>query len=699
MYNTTNGTLRFDDCLKLGRKISERPYVLPNPEILDVQAGAIPPTRTSAQIRDATNPEPATDSCLPTPPEHMDPPRSITAFSGKKVKLSEDLQLNDRLQGTITSLIEAGGGSLVTNLDQAHIYVCNYRAGSDYIKASQANKDVGNLGWLYYMITYNTWTNPMRRMMHYPRPREGIPNFKGYKISISSFTGEARVYLENLVKASGAEFTKTFKQDNTHLVTAHKQSEKCEAAEEWGVHVINHLWLEESYARCKEQTLTDPRYTYFPSRTNLGEILGQTEIDRDAIEKIFYPKNRKPKATRPIAQQDNVPASSALNSKPTSDPVARSSPLAEKKGRTKTTEVATPVASRRSGGKENETPSTTGSRGAKDRALSKLHDAAPDIAKFEKEMKRKGGVVHGGRREKEIEADDKTKSSKGRESTASKRSIDEVDGEETTDDDDSIGQPAVKNKKAKKDKLTPIKFRMLISKDDRWTNNPDKEAKDRIKLRELGLYITDDVKRVDLLCAPKIVRTKKFVSALACGPTIVGSSYLDYALRNNKLPPPEKHYLRDREFEKQHGFHLNEALERAKQNQKRLLRDWTLFCTPNVSGGFDTFKDIVVANGGVCQLWKGRATHVTAAKRSIDHANDTAESQNQQEDEGDVLYLISEPNRNEFPLWKSFRDLAAKHDMIPRIVRTEWLLFVAMAQYVHWDSDWELTEEAVDAMV
>src|SRR4051812_30269450 len=105
-------------------------------------------------------------------------------------------------------------------------------------------------------------------------------------------------------------------------------------------------------------------------------------------------------------------------------------------------------------------------------------------------------------------------------------------------------------------------------------------------MREIGLYITDDSRRVDLLCAPKIVRTRKFVSALACAPTVVSTSYLDYALKHNKLPPPEKHLLHDREFEKQHKFRLHEALERAKQNKNHLLRNWTIFCTEKVTGGF-----------------------------------------------------------------------------------------------------------------
>jgi hypothetical protein len=656
----------FDDCLKVGRRISERPYTLPDPEILNVEAGAIPSTRTSQQIRDATTPDPLND---PIPQSHSvgsESPRGIKAFAGKSVKLGDDLGLNSRLKGVITSMIKSGGGNVTTELEETDIYVCKYRDGSDYVKASQDGKDVGNLSWLYYLIAHDVWTNPMRRMLHYPRPRNGVPGFEKLKISISSYTGEARVYLENLVRATGAEFTKTFKQDNTHLVTAHKNSEKCDAAQEWGVSVVNHLWLEESYAKCKMLPIADNRYTFFPPRTNLGEILGQTEIDRSATERTFFPKHK--------------------SSKPTP-----SSPVTKTK-RTKTTEDAqTPLPSRHRDENETQTP---GSRGAKDRAMTKIHSAAEDVMQFEKEMKRKGGVVHGGRRRTEDEAESqaaaKTKKTKEKDSV-SKRAISEVEEEEESDDDTT--ELATKNKRAKKDKLAPIKHRMLVSKDERWTND-EKASKDKARLRELGLFITDDFKRVDLLCAPTVVRTKKFVAAMACGPTLVSSSYLDFAIKHNRLPPPEKHTLQAPDFEKEHGFRMSEAVERARQNKHRLLKDWTIFCTSSIAGGFDTYKDIIEANGGKCLDWKGKSTTATASKRLI-NSSAGEESQNQKEDEGDVLYLISDPDQKQFPNWVKFRQLAAKHDMIPRIVKTEWLLIVAMAQYVHWKKEWELTEDIV----
>ena len=665
----------FNDCLKVGGRVSERPYLLPDPEIMNVEAGPIPNTVTSA-IRDATDPEPAGPPASPPPP-HLAPATAIKAFHSKNVMLGADLNLNNPLKDVIASKIVAGGGSIVNAVGKADIYVCNYREGDDYVKASQAGKDVGNLSWLYYIMAHDTWTNPMRRMMHYPRPpAPGIGNFKNYKISISSYTGEARVYLENLVKALGAQFTRTFKQDNTHLITAHRNSEKCEAAEEWGIEIVNHLWLEDSYAECKEMPRTSDRYTFFPPRMNMGDILGAREIDREATRKMYFPAKRKQKESDAVS-----------NTRANTEGEAHT-PLVEKTARRTKSDVATPARDRLEG-KENDTPGTTGSRGAKDRALSNLHNQMEDVNKYQKEVKRKGGVIHGGRRRKEDEVTDKDKR-KNRDSVASKRSIDEVEADDATTEDES--DTAQKSKKARKGPMTPIKHRMLVSGDKRWHGEANQESKDKARLREIGLYVVDEPKKVDLLCAPKVVRTLKFVAALADGPQLVNSEYLDYAIKHNKLPDAKKYPLDDREFKKQHGINLSDAITRAKQNKHRLLKDFTIFCTEKAK--FDVYKDIVAANGGKCLKWDNRTTSVNASKRKIE-SQPKEVSQNLEEDEGDVLYLISEPQKSEIKLWSKFRELADRHDMVPRVVSTEWLLNVAMAQKIHWKPEWELHEEDV----
>ncbi|OJD37729.1 brct domain-containing protein [Diplodia corticola] len=696
----------FDDCLKLGKKIVEAPYQLPNPPILSRDPSLPIAHYPSEAIKDATNPDPQT---LPSPVSLSSPniPRSLQVFSGRKILLSPDLNIGPRIRTTIEELVKAGGGAIVNHVNRADIYVCPYRDGDDYISASQAGKDVGNLSWLYYLITYDLWTSPMRRLLHYPVPRNGVPGFEKYKISISNYVGEARVYLESLAKACGATFTRTFKQENTHLVTAHSQSEKCHAAQEWGIHLVNHMWLEESYAKCKEQSLTNPRYTHFPARTNLGEVVGQTQIDRDAVEKYFFkpanagtakrnahdPKGGKTEQLDTLTDKDAV--SSRLAHKSAGEELsAQTTPLVNKAKRGRSGGTNTGSSGRVGDEKENDTPST--GRGAKSKALSKLHDLAPDIAQYEKESKRRGGVIYGGKRIK----DDAENNSKTKETLAAKRSLEDEDDD---DEGDSVERGAKRKAKKAKAEDSGTGHFLMLSGDNRWVEKTKKEADDRNKLRALGIQVTQDPELVTILCAPKIVRTKKFVAALSNAPAVVSTKFLDYCLKERKVPAPEKFLLSDKEGERRQGIKLTESIARAEQNRRHLLSGWHIFVTEKVNGGFETYRDIITANGGSCLLWKGRPTTVPKRRQArLDAEGDTAMNSepvsddglevNRANDEGDILYLISSTEADDVKLWPKFRDLARKADMKPRIVKPDWILFVAMAQMINFDDRWELND-------
>ena len=474
---------RFDDCLKLGRRIDEGPYLLPDPEILRQPNGNAPRAADRQNVTGATHPDPS-GPLSPTPPPAAR--TNFNVFKNKKVMLASNLGIGSHLRGILEGLIVAGGGKIANQARKTDMYICKYRDGEDYKIAARSGKDVGNLAWLYYMITNNTWTSPMRRLLHYPVARDGLPGFKDLRISLSNYSGEARVYLENLILAAGAECTKTLKQDNTHLITAHTMSEKCAAAKDWGVHLVNHLWLEESYARWSIQSVTDLRYTHFPSRTNLGEVVGQTKMDRDALERNFFPpeedtemedpgEDPQPVQEKKYLAPQNVPQSSILD-------FTKDGPVNGKADGAAYTNGTTPRADKDirkmaeqekyrtpgparfiATGKENETPSTTGSRKSKDMAVTKLHNIAPDIALYEKEKKRVGGVVYGGRR----------KNDEDRVAHSRKRSIDEDSDTESSDGNDT--------KRARKG-LPPPAMHLLISGYKKWVNHPKVEDSDKVSL-------------------------------------------------------------------------------------------------------------------------------------------------------------------------------------------------------------------------
>ena len=410
--------------------------------------------------------------------------------------ISEDLNLGSRLRGIIEDLITGGEGHITNSVHNADIYVCHYREGRDYVFASRANIDVGNLSWLYHLITHNEWTSPFRRLLHYPIPKNGIEGFGDFRITLSNYGGEARIYLENLVLAAGGEFTKSMKQDNTHLITARKSSEKCQAAEEWNINMVNHLWLEESYAKCQVQTLTDPRYNHFPPRTNLGEIIGQTQLDTDVLRLLYFPQDPTPSPSDPKTLRKPVVRKPDLNTsgetetdeeeeelpkkkttKPILQPRPRGRPSGVSQGSTPISRrVSTPVSHKTSFGKENETPSST--RSAKDKALSKLHDLAPDIALYERENKRKGHVWGGDRAANQVEK------SKAAERSSSPADVD--------DDGDVVMETRPAKKQRTMQGLPPVDIRLLITGYKQWYNNLAKEDSEKVSLsNDLSLKLTN----------------------------------------------------------------------------------------------------------------------------------------------------------------------------------------------------------------
>ena len=459
---------RFNDCLRLGRRISEGPYRLPNPEILEPSDGTNPRSNRDQRLIGVSA---HLDKNALTPPSS---PVNRSVFKGHKLMLSKDLGINDHLETTIRSIVESSGGHIVHNIKEADTLVCQYREGRDFKDAGAADLVIGNLPWLYHIISTDSWTSPTRRLLHYPISQTGLPGFSAYRISLSNYNGDARLYLENLAKAAGCEFTKSMKQDNTHLITAHSMSEKCDAAKEWNIHMVNHLWLEDSYAKWAIQSVANPRYTHFPARTNLGEIVGQTEIDKEALKTYFLPSTEKASSKQtsvPAADTEQKSKSGRSDAAilkpevPKSPPAlshrvkdVNSTPVASRTGRRSALIDGFSTPAPFSVGKEEETPST-GGRSAKAKAMENMAGYKDDFAKLAKEKKQKGGIL-GGRRSSE----DRVRPA------APKRSI-------SVESD--TGEEGPKPKKSKKANVEP-KFKLLVTGYSGWSQDLDTFNRDSV---------------------------------------------------------------------------------------------------------------------------------------------------------------------------------------------------------------------------
>ena len=166
---------------------------------------------------------------------------------------------------------------------------------------------------------------------------------------------------------------------------------------------------------------------------------------------------------------------------------------------------------------------------------------------------------------------------------------------------------------------------------------------------------------------------------MAHGPTILNTAFVEECLKENKLPRPEDFLLDDQEGERRYAVKLPQALERARRNEGMLLEGWTVYATDSVHGGFDTFRAIVEANGGSCVLYKGRAGCTFSGKDTGRGAVGSG-----------YAYLISGATASEAKLWPKFENMARDAGMIPRIVKTDWMLDLALSQEIRWESRYEL---------
>ncbi|KND90675.1 BRCT-containing protein 1 [Tolypocladium ophioglossoides CBS 100239] len=630
----------FDACFKLGKRIDEGPYLLPDPEILKMTPG------DELQIPVNANLDGATSVCptyLPFPPDADVARPPATVFQDRNVLLSWDLGITPRLTKVLSDIIGNGGGKVVADVANCDMFICQYRDGPQYIQASQSCKEVGSLSWLFSLIVHNQWRNPLHRLLHYPVPKNGIEGFRDLRITVSNYGGEARIYLENLIKACGAEFTKTMKADNTHLITARDTSEKCRAAPEWGVAVVNHLWIEESYAkdiyypggeesmspRAKRkrkilEAAEDNAYHKGPAE---GVVIGRSEQDRDFD------------VMRDEGENDGALAKKANAS----------------------TAMETPVRSRHVHfGKENDTPSvvSTGGRSAKAKARDMLQNIALDIALYEREKKRhsKAGAPWGGKRAADL---------------AEKEENAKAGAKPVHGDDGEAKRPAKKARPS----LPEVDIRIVVTGYKRWVGDRNKEDQDRRKLRDLGVQIVQEFQPCDYVAAPNVMRTVKLLCALARGATVLSTDFIEQALQTGEVPDPDDFFLQDEAAEKLYDLKLERSASRAKANRGKLLQGIPIYCTEKIRNGTESFRAIAEANGAIFKLYRARSG--TTIKPT------TAE-----EDGGappEPVYLLSNNSSEDKKLWPRFEEMAKNGNMEPRIVAPDWLLDVAMAQQVRFD--------------
>lgn len=210
------------------------------------------------------------------------------------------------------------------------------------------------------------------------------------------------------------------------------------------------------------------------------------------------------------------------------------------------------------------------------------------------------------------------------------------------------------------------------------------------RLREMGILIVPDFASCTHLASPHILRTQKFICALAHAPVVLSTDFVNDCLSQNKRLEPENYLLQDTESEKRMGYKLSDSLARAKSNKGQLLRGYTIYCTENIHGGFETYKSIVEVNGGKCLMYRARAGATATLRAGLHEENDGSEAGT-----SGHVYLISGTTPGEAKLWPKFRQMIEGLGKNSLVVRHDWVLDLALSQKHQWLDFYNLTDKDV----
>ncbi|KAI0779277.1 hypothetical protein C8Q74DRAFT_1258208 [Fomes fomentarius] len=336
---------------------------------------------------------------------------------------------------------------------------------------------------------------------------------------------------------------------------------------------------------------------------------------------------------------------------------------------------------------------TPSKRSAATKATQKLHnEIMPDLVSFQKEMK-KGAVraayEHDRGHEELLKSASKGKTpAKGK-----KRPSVGSTGPETDDDEEDEDEEMPERKKRK---ISEVEVEKDIGKGKKkagtWksmsvdseepeggpskkagaaaaTNGANSEGR-AIRVMTTQVALSDDVVKglgrmnVKIVTKPtecthllvrSVVRTEKFLCAMAVAPYVLSSKWAEMSAFNRKLLPEADYMIKDEETEKKYNFVLAHALKRARRNAGKLFAGITFYVTSKVPVETKLLKNVVTANGG--QL----STQNPTVRIMAGHEN---------------RFVISCPE--DVSIW---RPLAQHH----KIYTQELILTSALRQEIHWD--------------
>ncbi|ODV90896.1 hypothetical protein CANCADRAFT_57302 [Tortispora caseinolytica NRRL Y-17796] len=609
-----------EDCLRIGRRVPDDAYLHDQSQKIDSESAKIP---SSLPHIDA-DPE-------VTIPEFTNPPAKL--FAGHTLYIDPDISLSAPYLESFTQLVQKCGGIVSKSLSAATIAVCLDRSTSTYTTAFQKGIILGNIQWVFDMIFKGEFLDPLKQLLHYPIPSktQSIPKMQDLAICVSLYSGDARAYIEQLIRLVGAKYTKTLTPTNTHLIVPKAEGKKYAAARYWSLHVVNHLWIEESYAKWQMQSVSDPKYTQFLADGTLTQVVGQTQLKvADLAELISKPKESV------IVEVDSDQEEDSAKENLQATTISNETEVRLQNRRSENSQELSIVPSTPRNPlevvRDTVEQRSRSSRKSAQAATEKLHTAIEDLNEFQRHHSK----------------------------------LPKLPGEDTRKRKERAGTPSSKRSKnspvadIQAIKILPTGFALDHLKED-----------DIEKLSKLGVMLVDDPSETTHVALEKIKRTEKFLVALAYGPKIVDRSYIEALLSQDTTLDPDDFLLKDKEGERQllAGKTLLDVVKSAKDYCAKggLFHKMGFNITPNTKAQGDVLKRIIEAHGGKCKFIK--------SARSKEYLVNN-----------DQLVLIAGSSDGQFV--EGANAYGKKHGYSVKAYTSEWVLSSIVRMDVTFDSEY-----------
>jgi len=507
-------------------------------------------------------------------------------FRGKSVLLARDVcRAGEQQLRTLEHFIRASGGTIrrapkeLNGIAQAvrnsDFIVCRYREVQEFREAIRQDKQVGNLTWLICVVSKDELSDPRQEPLHFPVPRQGIPEFSNAAITISNYRGATRQYLTKMIKLMGATFSGTLTAKTSLCVAANLDSQKTDKAREWKVPVVNHKYIIDSFLAWAPVERAKLKYIDFPEGVDYNLEVGETRVTDESLgpwidDALHHDEPDDMPTSDPISPAANYasvepstaePAIPDSRSAGAAEQMSPSADLSSPRQHDGDTTMGASSVMRSSPNPSEGTADTSVSsphRGSKRGRMSILQDSVRQPSSNDTEV----GAGKENGEEMSPTASKKARAS-GLKATATL-----LEGGEATvheaDQDRVLSQHSSASQDDALETASSVPLRVA-------TSNYKLKKADETKLKGLGIDIADDIESADVLVTPKISRSPKMLYSIASGRVVIVSpDWLQACLNQRELldirtnSGSPAYHLVDSDGEKTYGICLDDVIQRRK---------------------------------------------------------------------------------------------------------------------------------------